>query len=179
VTGLTRSTHGDCYFAMAYRIEQGQFGTELLNNLNFLIVGYTPQTMDKGNWQVGVIADDRATPAQQQAIATIASGQAGGPLAGLGPLIGTFLGVEARPIQFQGSGSSWSVTVPGMVDEAIEGTSGLGGKQLYLDDTGHPANNRVGLAKATKSHLNAFGLTGDNTSGQNNGHFAPFSWSGG
>jgi hypothetical protein len=179
ITGLSRSTHGDCYFAMAYQIEQGNFGSVSLNGLTFVVVGYTPETMDKGNWKVGLIADARGTPEQQQALGTIVSGQAGGPLAGLSPLIGTFLGVEARPIEFRGSDGSWSVSVGNVLDQAIEGTAGLGGEPLYLDNTGHPANTRVGLAKATRSHLHAFGLAWDNTTGQNNGHFAPFSWQGG
>jgi hypothetical protein len=175
---MTRSTHGDCYFAMAYRIDGGQSGNVRLDGLSFILVAYTPETMDKGNWKVGLIVDDRATPEQQQALATIVSGQAGGPLAGLAPLIGTFLGVEAQPIQFQGSDRTWSVSVPNRLDQSVTGTSGLGGKQLYLEDTGHPANDRLALAKASRSHLHAFGLAWDNTSGQNNGHFAPFSWHG-
>src|SRR5947209_17983336 len=81
VTQLKVSTHGDCYFAMAFHVDRGQFGTVPLNDLSFVLVGYTPETMDKGNWKVGVIADARATPEQQQAIASIASGQAGGPMA--------------------------------------------------------------------------------------------------
>jgi hypothetical protein len=164
---------------MAYQIDQGSFGSVSLNGLSFVVVGYTPETMDKGNWKVGLIADARGTPEQQQALGTIVSGQAGGPLAGLAPLIGTFLGVEARPIQFQGSGGSWSVSVGDLLNQAIAGTAGLGGEPLYLDNTGHPANSRLGLAKATRSQLHAFGLSWDNTSGQNNGHFAPFSWQGG
>jgi hypothetical protein len=40
----------------------------------------------------------------------------------------------------------------------------------------HPANARLALAKATGSHLHAFGLDWDDTSGNNNGHFAPFNW---
>jgi hypothetical protein len=40
----------------------------------------------------------------------------------------------------------------------------------------HPASARLALAKATASHLHAFGLDWDDTSGNNNGHFAPFNW---
>lgn len=47
---------------------------------------------------------------------------------------------------------------------------------LYLDNTGHPAANRFALARASKSHVHAFGLAWDDTSGLNNGQYAPFSW---
>lgn len=178
-TGFARSTNGDCYFAMAYHVDRGHYGEVSLDGVNFVVAGYTPETMDKGNWKVGLIVDSGASPSQQDAVGAIASGQAGGPMAGLVPLIGSFLGMEARPIEFRGEGGSWSVIVPDRLDQAIEGTMSLSGKQLYLDNTGHPANDRLALAKAKKSHLNALGLSWDNASGNNNGHFAPFSWQGG
>src|SRR5262249_46838718 len=110
-----------------------------------------------------MIVDDRASAEQQQAIATIASGQAGGPIAGLAPRVGTFLNVEARPITFQSHDGSWSVSVPGRLDEAIEGTASLSGKPLYLDNTGHPAADRLKLANAARSHPKAFGPPPHNT----------------
>lgn len=178
-SALAQSTHGDCTFAMAFHVDEGSYDGLALDNLSFAIIGHTPQTMNQGNWSVGLIVDDRATPQQRQAITAIATGQAGGPMAGLAPLIGTFLGVEAKPIDFRGNDQSWSVSIPDLLDEAIEGTPGLGGQQMYLDNTGHPANDRLGLAKATRSHLHALGLVWDDTSGGNNGHFAPFTWQGG
>ena len=47
---------------------------------------------------------------------------------------------------------------------------------IYLDNTCHPVNQRLGLAKADKSHIHAFGIDWDDASGTRNGHFAPFSW---
>ena len=47
---------------------------------------------------------------------------------------------------------------------------------LHLDNTGHPAANRVALAHASKSHVYALGLAWDDTSGRNSGQYAPFSW---
>jgi hypothetical protein len=32
------------------------------------------------------------------------------------------------------------------------------------------------MAKSTGSHFHVFGRNWDDTSGQNNGHFAPFDW---
>jgi hypothetical protein len=173
-----RPTQGYCAVAMVFHIDQGRYGSTTLNGLNFAVVARTPEEMGKGNWSVGLIADERATPEQQQALAAIATGQGGGPMAGLAPLIGTFLGVEAKPIHFEKNGMSRSVSVPGLLDEAIEGVAGAANpaEPLYLDNTLHPANPRLALAKAVRSHLHAFGLDWDDTSGKNNGHFAPFKW---
>ena len=44
-------------------------------------------------------------------------------------------------------------------------------------NVGHPAATRLALAKASRGHMHAFGINWDDTTGKNNGHFAPFSWS--
>ena len=101
-------------------------------------------------------------------------------MAALGPLITTFLGAEVKPIQFEKHGMSRAVSIPGVLDQAVEGVPSVSkaGEPLYLDNTMHPANCRLALAKAKRSHLHAFGLSWDDTSGDNNGHFAPFTWQG-
>ena len=178
LTGLAESTHGSCTFAMAYRIDEGRFDNVDLGGVKFIVVGYTPGNMNEGNWEVGVIVDEAAKPEQREAIGAIAGGQAGGPIANLAPLIGKVLGLEVRPIEFKGDEASWSVVVPDMVDQAVEGARGLGWEFLHLDNTGHPASNRLGLAHATHSRIHAFGIEYEETSGRNNGHYAPFRWSG-
>jgi hypothetical protein len=80
--------------------------------------------MGKGNWSVGVIADARAHADQRDAITAIASGSAGGPMAALSGLVGTFLGVELAPIRFDRKGAKWSVTAEKFVDMAAKGPWG-------------------------------------------------------
>jgi hypothetical protein len=171
-------TKGYCNAALVFHIEQGRYGNVVLDGLNFAVVLHTPSVMSQGNWSVGVILDERANPDQQQALTAIASGQAGGPMAPLGALIGTFLGTMTQPIQFQKNGLQRSVSIPGILDQAVDGVKGAANpnEPLYIDNTLHPANARLALAQATRSHLHAFGLDWDETSGRNNGHFAPFHW---
>jgi hypothetical protein len=174
-----RPTKGSCTFAMSFQIESGKYGTVPLDGLGFIILGFTPEAMGNGNWSVGVIADARATAEQRDAIAAIASGSSGGPMAALSALVGTFLGVESAPIRFDRSGLKWSVTAAKFVDMAAEGALGVNPdakEPLFLDNTGHPAADRFALANAVRSHVNALGLIWDDTSGKNNGQYAPFSW---
>ncbi|MGH2376820.1 MAG: DUF1326 domain-containing protein [bacterium] len=173
-------TKGYCYFAFVFHIERGRYGNVVLDDVNFAVLGHSPGVMSKGNWSVGLITDERANPDQQQALTTIVSGQAGGPMAALSPLIGKFLGSEAKRIQYQKNGMKRSVSIPGALDQAVEGVGSPAkpGEPLYIDNTVHPANARLALARAVRSHLHAFGLEWDETSGQNNGHFAPFNWQG-
>jgi hypothetical protein len=171
-------TKGDCNFAFVFHIDQGRYGNVALDGLNFAVVGHAPTMMSQGNWSVGVILDERATADQQQAITAIASGQAGGPMAPLAPMIGTFLGTEAKSMRYDKNGMRRSVSIPGVLEQAVEGVKGAVNpdEPLYIDNTLHPANARLALARATQSHLHVFGLDWDDTSGRNNGHFAPFRW---
>jgi hypothetical protein len=166
---------------MAFQIERGSYGTVSLDGLGFIVLGLTPEARGKGNWSVGVIADERATPGQREAITAIASGAAGGPMAAVTGLVGKFLGVDSAPIRFDRSGAKWSVTASSLVDMGADPAMGLdptATEPLALDNTGHPASNRVALARALRSHVDALGLSWHDTSGSNNGQYAPFSWQG-
>ena len=172
-----RPTKGDCQFAMAFQIERGSFGNLTLDGLGFLILGYTPAEMGKGNWSVGLITDARASAEQRDAITAIASGQAGGPMAALSGLIGKFLGVESAPITFDRKGRTWTVKAGDLVNMSATGASGLNpDTELRLENTGHPAADTFTLARASTSRINALGLTWRDDSGGNNGQYAPFSW---
>jgi hypothetical protein len=175
-------TQGTCTFAMAFRIDSGRFGDVPLDGLGFIVLGRTPEAMNRGNWSVGVVADERASAAQRDAIATIVSGAAGGPMAALSGLLGKFLGVETAPIQFTREGVNWSVSAGRLLDMAAEGAMGIdpdATEPMQFDNTGHPAANRFALAHAKRSHVHAFGMDWDDTSGRNNGQYAPFAWQGG
>jgi hypothetical protein len=169
---------GSCTAALAFHIDEGRYGDVVLDGLNFVIAARSPGRMIEGNWSVGLILDERANQEQQQALSAIASGQAGGPMANLSPLIGQFLGAESQPIHYQKNGKSRSISIPGVLDQALEGVSSPTSpdEPLCIDNTLHPVNPRLALAKATRSHMHVFGLDWDDTSGQNNGHFAPFHW---
>jgi hypothetical protein len=170
---------GSCTFAMAFQIDHGNYGAIPLDGLAFILLGLTPEAMGKGNWSVGIIADERASTEQRDAIAAIASGAAGGPMSALSGLVGKVLGVESAPIRFERSGVKWSVRASDFVDMAAEGAMGVNPsatEPLYLDNTGHPAADRFALAHASRSHVHALGLAWDDVTGTNNGQFAPFSW---
>jgi len=173
-----RPTQGYCDAGLVFHVERGSYGATSLDGLNFAVLLHTPGPMIAGNWTVGVIVDEGATAAQRDALTTIGSGQAGGPMAAVGPLVGTFAGAEARAIRIEGTGMRRSVSIPGMLDLAVEGIAGANPNEpIYLDNVAHPAATRLALAKASRGHLHAFGINWDSTSGKNNGHFAPFAWS--
>lgn len=176
---MTQPTKGWCTFAMALQVERGSFGSLSLAGVNFVVLAHTPEEMGKGNWSVGLVIDERATAEQRDAITAIASGAAGGPMAPLSGLIGKFLGTESAAIKIDRTGLRFNVKANNFVDMAAEGQKGIDpntSEPMFIDNTGHPVSTRLALAHASKSHVHAFGLNWDDTTGKNNGHFAPFYW---
>jgi 6-phosphogluconolactonase/glucosamine-6-phosphate isomerase/deaminase len=52
------------------------------------------------------------------------------------------------------------------------------GEAMHIENTSHPANARLALAQAREMQVSAFGITETILGQGNNGHFAPFDWSG-
>ena len=173
-------TEGDCKAAIAMRIDKGEKDGVRLEGVAFIVLAHAPAAMIDGNWKVGLIIDDKASEAQVEAIMAIATGAAGGPMENLAELVGEVAGVERRPITFERDGMDYRVTAGELIDQSLTGVASMVDETqpIYIDNTGHPANTRLALAKAQNSSFHAFGIEWNDASGTRNGHFAPFSWSG-
>jgi hypothetical protein len=171
-------TEGDCKVAIAMQIDKGEKDGVSLDGLPFVVVIQSQGAMADGNMKVGLIVDDRASDAQVDAIAAIATGADGGPMEALAPLVGEVAGIERRPITFEKNGMSYTVRAGDLVEQSLEGVASpaMEGEPLYIDNVPHPVATRLAIAKATKSRFHAFGIDWDDASGTRNGHFAPFSW---
>jgi hypothetical protein len=119
------SFQGLLYFRHDDADRTRQYGNVPLDGIAFVVLGYTPEEMAKGNWSVGLVIDERANPEQREAVTAIASGAAGGPMAPLSGLIGAFLGVEQAPIRIDRSGLKFAVKAGDLVDMAAEGQKGV------------------------------------------------------
>ncbi|HEY8490128.1 MAG TPA: DUF1326 domain-containing protein [Dehalococcoidia bacterium] len=172
-------TRGYCDAALVFHVEEGSYGNVRLDGLNWSLIMHAPEAMAKGNIRVGLILDQRASPEQAEALTAIATGEAGGPMAAIAALVGEVAGRESRPIEYRRDGMTRSVQIPGLLDEALAGVPGANPDEpLAVENSVHPANRRLALARATRSHVHAFGIDWDQTDGRNNGHFAPFDWRG-
>jgi hypothetical protein len=171
---------GVCNFAMAFQIQKGSYGSMSLDGLAFIVLGMTPGEMIKGNWSVGLVIDDRALPEQADAITAIASGAAGGPMAGLSGLIGNFLGAESAAIQFDTDGVKWSVKAADKVEIAGQPQMGVNpdAPPMQVTNAGHPAASVLTINRPIRSSVSALGLSWSDMSGTNSGLNAPFSWRG-
>jgi hypothetical protein len=105
------------------------------------------------------------------------SGQLGGPLGILAPMVEEMLGVEIAPIRYEEEGRLHSVMIGEAVD--IEGEDFAGaeaGELMELHHSLHPAGPTLNLARATRSRVSAFGI--DMAAVGKNGHSAAFTWAG-
>ncbi len=175
-----RPTRGECIAAMAFKIRKGHFNSVSLDGIAFVVVLRTPGPMFEGGWTLGVIVDEKADTSQREALGAITSGNVGGAPGRWTLVTEHFEGVEYLPIAFEADGMDYSLSIGDAVDQAISGVPGAKNPEepIYLDNLGHPANSRLALAKATRSHIHAFGIDWDDEGGLTNGHFAPFDWQG-
>ena len=173
-------TEGDCKAAITMRIDKGVKDGVKLDGLSFIVMMHSPGAMSDGNIKVGLIIDERASDEQVEAISAIATGSAGGPMAALGPLVGSIAGVERRPIQFEIDGLKRTVRAGDLVDQTCEGiaSGSAPGQALAVDNTVHPVSSKLFLAKATRSLFNVFGIKWNDSTGTRNAHFTPFAWAG-
>jgi len=68
-------THGDCRAAVAWQMEEGQFGAVRLDGLHTVMLVSWPGAVHEGNGTMQVIIDERADTAQRDALINILTGQ--------------------------------------------------------------------------------------------------------
>jgi hypothetical protein len=75
-------------------------------------------------------------------------------------LVSDFRGVEFRRIDFTAEGLRRATEIPGILAFEIEGVASRNrsGEPFYIDNTAHPANRRLALARARKTEVQGFGL---------------------
>ena len=72
-----RPTKGACDAGLVFHVERGSHGTTTLDGLRFAVLLHTPGPMGAGNWTVGMIVDDRATPSSATPSWRSGAGRAG------------------------------------------------------------------------------------------------------
>jgi hypothetical protein len=172
-------THTHCIAALVFRIDDGICGETRLDGMKFALVIRSGKVMADGDWVFAGIVDAGADETQRPILASIISGEAGGPPAIIREnLVSDFRGVQFETIEFKLDGLRRAVAIPGILAFEIEGVASRNrsGEPFYLDNTAHPAGRRLALARSKETHLHGFGLDLDVVGKGNNGHFAPFSW---
>ena len=70
-----RPTYGSCEAVAGFRIDEGLHGNTRLDGLNLVLIARWPGAIHEGRGEAVFVIDERATPAQREALLRIASGQ--------------------------------------------------------------------------------------------------------
>jgi len=125
---LGPATEDSCDVFFAWHITEGGRDGVDLAGLNAALAVHTPKQMTDGNWKVALYLDDKADTSQAEALGAIFSGQAGGHLANLAPLIGEVAGVKSVPITFDASDGARAVQVGDALTMRVEQVIGMDGE---------------------------------------------------
>ncbi len=170
------ATYDFCRVTLAFSIREGDVEGTNIAGRKVVMIADTPKVMTEGNWRLGVFIDDEATDDQFDKLVRVFSGQLGGPMAGLAPLVGEILGVERATIEVDGEGLRHRVRVGDRVEFEIEDIVPFGvatGEPVRFSGMFHPVGSDLTMAEATRSSINAFGIEYQGRTGLSK---ADFSW---
>ena len=169
------ATYDYCRVTLVFDIREGEVDGTDVAGLKVAAIADTPKVMTEGNWRLGLFVDERATDEQMNKLVDVFSGQLGGPMAGLIPLVGEILGVERAPIAVEHDGVRHSVRVGDAIDFEIEDIVPFGietGEPVKLSGMFHPAGSDLTVAEATRSRINAFGIEYEGKTGLSSSEFS-------
>ena len=169
------ATHDRCRVTLVFKVENGEVEGTDVSGLSVAVVADTPKVMSDGNWRLGVFLDEAASQEQADKLGAVFSGALGGPMAALGPLVGETLGVERAPIDVRHDGLRHSVRIGDAVEIEIEDVVPLGseaGEPVKLTGVFHPAGPDLTVAHATRSRIDAFGISYEGNAGFSRSQFS-------
>ena len=168
-----------CNAVLGWHIDSGKVDGTDVGGLGVVLVLDSPRQMSEGGWRVGMFMDERASDEQAEKLGGIFSGQMGGPLANVVPLIGENLGMEVAPIEHVDDGRSHRLKVGDAIDVEIEDLVSPfdpDGPPPKLTETKHPANPDLTPARTLAGRVRGLGV--DYSGEGKSGFSTPFSWSG-
>ena len=168
-----------CNTVNAWHIDSGEVDGMDVSGLSVVLVLDAPRQMREGEWRVGMFMDDRASDEQAEKLGGIFSGQMGGPIANVVPLIGENLGMEVASIEHVDDGHRHRLRVGDAIEVEIEDLVSPfdpDGPLPRLTETKHPANSELTPARTLSARVQGLGI--DYSADGKSGFSTPFSWSG-
>jgi hypothetical protein len=170
------ATYDYCRVTLVFNIREGEIDGTDVGGLKVAAIADTPKVMTDGNWKLGMFIDENANDEQADKLGAVFSGQLGGPMAALGPLVGEVLGVERAPIEVVDDGHRHSVRIGDSIDFEIEDIVPFGvetDEPVKLTGMFHPVASTLTAAEAKRSKISAFGIEYEGKTGLST---SDFSW---
>jgi hypothetical protein len=169
------ATYDYCRATLGFNITEGDIeGTDISGRRVVLIID-TPKVMTEGNWNIGLYIDDGASDDQFDKLVKVFSGQLGGPMGSLAPLVGEVRGVERAAIEFDDEGLTHRVTVGDSIQFEIEDIVPFGvetGEPVRFSGMFHPVGSNLTMAEAKRTRINAFGISYEGKTGLSTSNFS-------
>ena len=169
------ATYDFCRVTLVFNIREGEIEGTDISGLKVAAIADTPKVMTEGNWRLGVFVDDQATDEQAAKLVQVFSGQLGGPMAALAPLVGEMLGVERARIEVDDNGLRHTVRVGDAIDFEVEDIVPFGvetGEPVRFEGMFHPVGSDLTMAEAKPSQIDAFGIKYEGKTGLSKSEFA-------
>ncbi len=170
------ATYDYCRATLVFNIREGEADGVDLAGRKVCVIVDSPKVMTDGGWRVGMFVDADASDEQFEKLGAIFTGQVGGPMEALGPLIGETLGAERAPFEINDDGLRHSVRVGDGIDFEIEDIVPFGvesGEPVRFSGAFHPVASDLVMAEAKRSNINAFGIQYEGKTGVSH---SDFSW---
>ena len=136
-------THGHCHAIAAFQIDQGRHGDTQLDGLRFALIVSWPGAIHEGHGEAIPIVDERASPAQREALLRIISGEDTEPGATLFQVFSTTFSTVHEPVfsrielAIDVDGRTANVEIPGLIEAR--------GEPIINPVTGAPHRARINL----------------------------------
>ena len=169
------ATYDFCRATLAFNVREGDVDGTDIGGLKVVVIIDTPKVMTEGNWRVGVFIDDQATDEQADKLAQVFTGQLGGPMGTITPLVGEVVGVERVPIEMDDDGLRHRVRAGAAIDFEIEDIVPFGvetGQPVRFSGMFHPAGSDLTMAEAKRSQIDAFDISYEGKTGLSTAEFA-------
>ncbi len=169
------ATYDYCRATLCFDIEKGEIEGTDIGGLKLVAIVDSPKVMTEGNWKLGVFVDENATEEQADKLVKVFTGQLGGPMEMLAPLVGEMRGVERARIEIDHDGVRHSVRVGDAIDFEIQDIVPFGvedGHTVKFDGMFHPVATDLTMAEAQRSQISAFGIEYEGKTGVSHASFA-------
>jgi hypothetical protein len=169
------ATYDYCRVTLVFSLKAGQVeGTDVAGRTVAMIAD-SPKVMTEGNWRLGVFVDDGASDEQFDSLVKVFTGQLGGPMGALAPLVGEVLGVERARIEVVDDGLRHTVRIGDSIDFEIQDIVPFGvetGQPIRFDGMFHPVGSNLTMAEAKRSRIDAFGIAYQGKTGLSTSEFS-------
>jgi hypothetical protein len=169
------ATYDHCRVTLVFNIHEGEVEGTDIGELKVAAVADTPKVMTDGNWKLGLYVDENASEEQADKLVKVFTGQLGGPMAAIAPLVGEVLGIERAAFDVRDEGVLHSVRVGDAIDVEIKDIVPFGvetGEPVKFSGMFHPVASDLTIAEATRSRISAFGIEYEAKAGVSTSEFS-------